>query len=57
MISGKRQEEFKKALVDFVENEERQEACVVAAFRHELVRGKADVCISPRLFSFGADTS
>ncbi|KAK1221557.1 hypothetical protein PQX77_015676 [Marasmius sp. AFHP31] len=42
VISGVRQEEFKKALVDFVENEERPEACVVAAFRHELVRGVAE---------------
>ncbi|KAH8096638.1 hypothetical protein BXZ70DRAFT_327739 [Cristinia sonorae] len=42
LIMGSRAEAFKKAMVEYVENEERQEACVVAAFRHELVRGKAD---------------
>ncbi|KAJ7765829.1 hypothetical protein DFH07DRAFT_737543 [Mycena maculata] len=46
VISGGRQEEFKNALVDFVDTEERQEACVVAAFRHELVKGKVDYTIS-----------
>ncbi|KAK7032375.1 hypothetical protein VNI00_013123 [Paramarasmius palmivorus] len=42
LICGSRSEAFKDALVDFVENEQRQEACVVTAFRHELVRGKVD---------------
>ncbi|KAK1227244.1 hypothetical protein PQX77_009757 [Marasmius sp. AFHP31] len=39
-ISGERETEFKEALVKFVEEEDRPEACVVSAFRHELVRGK-----------------
>ena len=42
-MSGTRVEEFKDAMVDYVENELREEACVVAAFRHELMRGKPEV--------------
>lgn len=42
-MSGTRVEEFKDAMIDYVENEQREEACVVAAFRHELIRGKPEV--------------
>ncbi|KIY71000.1 hypothetical protein CYLTODRAFT_451236 [Cylindrobasidium torrendii FP15055 ss-10] len=41
-IPGTRESEFKEALVKFVEEEDRQEACVVAAFRHFLVLGQSD---------------
>ncbi|KAF5365465.1 hypothetical protein D9758_010849 [Tetrapyrgos nigripes] len=50
LISGTRQEKFKNALVHFVENEERPEACLAAAFRHELVRGKVDPEYSISIF-------
>ncbi|KAG7094348.1 hypothetical protein E1B28_007948 [Marasmius oreades] len=46
LISGKREKGFKDAMVDFVNNEERQEACVVAAFRHELHLENPDLLIS-----------
>ncbi|KAF9465826.1 hypothetical protein BDZ94DRAFT_1253281 [Collybia nuda] len=46
LVPGKQSEEVKNALVDFVDNEHRQEACAIAAFRHKLVRGEVEFTIS-----------
>ena len=45
IVPGSRTKEVKAAIVDFVENEDRQEATLVAAFRHELKNGNVEVGI------------
>ena len=40
---GDREEEVKNAIVTFVKEESRQEAMIVAAFRHVLVNGEQQV--------------
>ncbi|KAK7446017.1 hypothetical protein VKT23_014640 [Stygiomarasmius scandens] len=46
IVPGKRAEEFKSAFVNFVDNEKRKAAAVVAAFRHTLQGGDIEYTIS-----------
>ncbi|KDQ61355.1 hypothetical protein JAAARDRAFT_506948 [Jaapia argillacea MUCL 33604] len=41
LVPGTREEEVKDALVEFIDNETRKEACVIAAFRHKLDPGES----------------
>lgn len=51
-FAARHEELVKAALVDFVDNEKRHEAALVAAFRHGLVNGECKVCDSPHIFRY-----
>jgi hypothetical protein len=43
LVPGKRAAAVKDAIVNFINNERRREACAIAALRHKLVRGEVEV--------------
>lgn len=53
MVPGTRVEETKDAIASFIEREKRQEAAIVAAFRHRLENGEQTV--SPAQSNLSSD--